>query len=74
MTGKVLLIFFFFKSLNFRSQKKGASPRNEIECLDFFSYPIYGGHLVTEEAKLSWSHIYMDFVNTIYDDWNNIID
>lgn len=35
---------------------------------------IYGGHLVTEDAKLSWSHIYMDFVNTIYDDWNNIIE
>lgn len=33
-----------------------------------------GGHLVTEEVKLSWSHIYMDFVNTIYDNWNNIIE
>lgn len=29
---------------------------------------------MTEEVKLSWSHIYMDFVNTIYDDWNNIIE
>lgn len=29
---------FFKQSLNFRSQKKGASPRNEIECLDFFSF------------------------------------